>query len=824
MDANEQKERHIDANSGRTKLLISLAGMMVPVLIILVLELVLRLMGGVDKAAYEDPFVGFEGSPSLFVRDGDHYRTRESRLAWFNDVKFSHAKPSNTFRVFTLGGSTTYGRPYDHRASFSNWLEILLAKGSNQDVEVINAGGVSYASYRVAKIWEEVLEYEPDLLVLYTGHNEFLEERTYQNILKQPEWVRESRGLFSRLVLFRWLRAVFYERDGEPDSNQQKSLMAQEVETRLDRWQGMAAFKRESLQFDATLQHFQTNLRRMMRLAKQADVPVLLITPASNWQDFSPFKSQYSAHLDPATKVRIQRDLEQGKAALRDQRHEDAAIAFERAVASDKGYADSWYYLGQSLLQSEGKTSAAHALLQALETDVCPLRATPAFIDGVREVARLEAIPLIDFAFHLENQAHTHGETWPGDRFFLDHVHPRIAIHQDLGRLLAQQVFQNGWLAGSMPTQAWQQQTFAEVEASFDQAYMAEMEMNLSRVLGWAGKIDEANKALQRSLAVGGTGLMGIFQAGLLAEKQGLFDDAKRAYAQVIEADPSFMQAHLNSGRVLRALGDLDGALYALARARDLDPDEAEIYLTLAGTQLDAGLIDAAQQSLTKLREVAPDQAGYETLQARFLRMNGQLQAAEALLEKQVARFPTSAGSHFDLAVVRGEMGALEKAEAGFKQARDLDPQMIEAWRNLGEVQLARKAFDEAMATFNQALALQPEDSYSHSRLGDVYRFKGQLDEAAEHYTLALKGNPNDRPSLVNLGLIRAQRGELDAGIALLERALELGEGDGSIHYNMAQLLLAAGRQAEARGHLLIAKQRGIPLKPELEAFLGGAP
>ena len=36
------------------------------------------------------------------------------------------------------------------------------------------SGGVSYASYRVAALMEELVRYEPDLFVIYSGHNEFL--------------------------------------------------------------------------------------------------------------------------------------------------------------------------------------------------------------------------------------------------------------------------------------------------------------------------------------------------------------------------------------------------------------------------------------------------------------------------------------------------------------------------------------------------------------------------------------------------------------------------------------------------------------------------
>ena len=49
---------------------------------------------------------------------------------------------------------------------------------------MINAGGISYASYRVAVVIKELARYEPDLFIIYTGHNEFLEERTYRTLIE----------------------------------------------------------------------------------------------------------------------------------------------------------------------------------------------------------------------------------------------------------------------------------------------------------------------------------------------------------------------------------------------------------------------------------------------------------------------------------------------------------------------------------------------------------------------------------------------------------------------------------------------------------------
>ncbi len=48
----------------------------------------------------------------------------------------------------------------------------LQAAGSEVEYEVVNCGGVSYASYRLVPILDEVLPYEPDVIVLCLYYND----------------------------------------------------------------------------------------------------------------------------------------------------------------------------------------------------------------------------------------------------------------------------------------------------------------------------------------------------------------------------------------------------------------------------------------------------------------------------------------------------------------------------------------------------------------------------------------------------------------------------------------------------------------------------
>ena len=116
------------------------------VALFVVLEGVLLLLDFQPDGVSRDPYVGFKSSVPLFVeRAGDDGRailvTAENKRDYFNDQQFLKRKPRGTYRVFCMGGSTTYGRPYDDTTSFPGWLrELLPVADASRDWEVINAG------------------------------------------------------------------------------------------------------------------------------------------------------------------------------------------------------------------------------------------------------------------------------------------------------------------------------------------------------------------------------------------------------------------------------------------------------------------------------------------------------------------------------------------------------------------------------------------------------------------------------------------------------------------------------------------------------------
>ncbi len=85
---------------------------------------------------------------------------------------FDEVKDARTFRIFILGGSAAQGYP-EEVFDFGRMLELMLDDAyAGADFEVINLGLAGARSEFVAQIAESCVNFEPDLMIVYTGHNE----------------------------------------------------------------------------------------------------------------------------------------------------------------------------------------------------------------------------------------------------------------------------------------------------------------------------------------------------------------------------------------------------------------------------------------------------------------------------------------------------------------------------------------------------------------------------------------------------------------------------------------------------------------------------
>jgi len=532
----------------------------------LLLEGGLALFGVKPALKEEDPFVGFASNVPLFVpapgSQGEQLlTTADNKLEFFNKQTFPAKKAPGTFRIFSLGGSTTYGRPYNDTTSFSGWLRELLPEADpSKNWEVINAGGISYASYRAAHLMEELINYQPDLFIIYTGHNEFLEERTYHKLKQMPAVVRSTVGLLAHTRTWAGVKKVLRGIGAYPEEKKaNKDQLSVEVNAILDRSAGPDRYNRDDQLRNNILQHYRISLERMVELARSVGAKVVFVTPASNLKDCTPFKSQHSDGLDAAAQQRSEKLLEAAKEALGREDWQAALSSLDTALAFDPRDAELLYRRGQALFALGRYDEAETALRQTRDEDVCPLRALTPMRRIVTEVASKHDVPLVDFVAILQQRMQNeHGYPIPGKEYFLDHVHPTIEGNKVLSLALIRAMIDRGLVK---PDADWGDEAIdrvtVQIEGGVDNQTHGQALANLGRVLLWAGKTEDAARLATQALDIGGEYQQVAVDASSIltsvAQREGNPQRALELMYTTLEMAPGAVELHLKLGKALMA-------------------------------------------------------------------------------------------------------------------------------------------------------------------------------------------------------------------------------------------------------------------------------
>ena len=128
---------------------------------------------------------------------------------------------------------------------------------------------------------EELIRYEPDVFIIYCGHNEFLERRTYQDIIQTPGAVIRLGALLGKTRLHAVLHQLLSSGDlSDRHGNSARPVLGGEVENILqDATIGPESYTRDDIQREQVIAHYQFNVERMIDIARSVDAKVILVTP-----------------------------------------------------------------------------------------------------------------------------------------------------------------------------------------------------------------------------------------------------------------------------------------------------------------------------------------------------------------------------------------------------------------------------------------------------------------------------------------------------------------------------------------------------------------
>ncbi|TWI94562.1 tetratricopeptide repeat protein [Mucilaginibacter frigoritolerans] len=392
---------------------------LVPLVILLLLELLLRICNYGNNLSL---FIEYKGDKNYLVFNPDaskKFFTEQQMATRGNSEIFKKNKDSNTLRIFVLGESTTIGYPYFHNGSFHRWLQYRLTHTyPDKNFEIINLSLTAVNSYTVLGFAKEIVNYKPDAVLIYTGHNEFygaMGAASTQNIGSNPHVINFILGL--RDLRLAQLIINIYE-------GAKKSFGSTGLQPGGDRMQLMVA-KQEipyhSDLYEKGVTQFRENMDEIMDLFGKRQIPLFISNLVSNEKDLKPF---ISFKPDGIKLAGFKTVFDNGLKAFENNDLNSADTWFKKA---DEIYVSSAlcnYYLGQLAYKQNDFAKAKKYFIKAKDLDGLRFRAPEQFNEILATLCnKYPNTHLVDTKAAFEKNS---DHQIIGDELTVDHVHPDL--------------------------------------------------------------------------------------------------------------------------------------------------------------------------------------------------------------------------------------------------------------------------------------------------------------------------------------------------------------------------------------------------------------
>lgn len=347
--------------------------------------------------------INVAGTPSARIVNKYGYRDQQTT--------FSEKKLPDTYRIFCLGGSACAGWPHPANERFSTYLDSCLKKIYPQkQIEIINCSAHGFASYRVREVFHQLIPYEPDAVILWSGNNEFLEDQRFKS------------GYFQQIIdqSARKMRMVQLIKNALP----RKKLDGNEIDVANSFWkktqqQALGLCTDPDLALKVR-QLYAWSIDEIATEAASHKIKVIMFTVPVNLKDWQPNVSFCS--LKGTDSLNWSKVYNKGYRNFIHKNFSGAIKSFHEALAKEPKHAMSYFLMARSFELLGDSIAAFKNYMIAKDLDYNPFRAITDFNESVRQIASSHFNCTLFDAEKLFARSAINGI--PGFDLFLDYVHP----------------------------------------------------------------------------------------------------------------------------------------------------------------------------------------------------------------------------------------------------------------------------------------------------------------------------------------------------------------------------------------------------------------
>lgn len=305
---------------------------LIPIFFLILLEILLRIMGYGGNMALFVP-TPYEDSPYLGINVNvcRRYFSLENFVPTPRKDIFLKEKPENGFRIFVLGGSTTAGFPYGNNLTFPRILHRRLCDTfPEKRIEVVNMAMTAINSYTMLDFLDEILCQDPDLLLIYAGHNEYfgaMGVASMESLGRNRFFVRLALRFqrYKTYLLIQNSIRSFLHTVGQRFTKTTENDPMKTMMSRIARDQSIPY---GSPVYQQGKRQFESNMRDILKKATDVGLPVVLSELVSNVRDQAPFGSDRSG--PSASEI-----FQKARILEKNGRYKEARIAYYHAKDLD---------------------------------------------------------------------------------------------------------------------------------------------------------------------------------------------------------------------------------------------------------------------------------------------------------------------------------------------------------------------------------------------------------------------------------------------------------------------------------------------------------
>ncbi|MBL7196987.1 MAG: tetratricopeptide repeat protein [Candidatus Omnitrophica bacterium] len=479
-----------------------------------------------------------------------------------NSKEFPVVNAPDTIRIFIIGGSVAYN------FSYFPFEKSLKSLEPNKNFEVISCGMGAYDSYRTYLVEKEILAYEPDIIIVLSGNNEFYNKvrinltAYYANKSLRNFWI--YRLLQDRFLKWSKERGMGYFRD-----------------------------KKERLV------DYEKNIRLIAKKAKSKGVSIILCTIPVNFKD-SP----------PAVDRSLNKNYFYGHFLLEHRDYANAIIEFNKFLrdSSDSDKAYGFYFLGRTYEKMNNYQKAKEFYLKALELCYGNGRASSRSNEIVRRICAEENVGCADLEAAFINMAPT---GLLGREQFADNCHWYLEYDSLVAEAIIRIIFKDRNIGYNKLNSFSFSHDFPSLEerGKRDDEVMNQIRYAAWQVIMQKGLSERAISRFETLYLMSPTSIRKIrflkdeikatllhyewpapyihnfeehwpsilYHTGETYRRLGLYNESLEYFNEATFLDEKFYLAYIGRGLIYYALGDSEKASESLNRAKEISDNNIEV-------------------------------------------------------------------------------------------------------------------------------------------------------------------------------------------------------------------------------------------------------